>query len=138
MKSKSIFVIAVLLPNVIDHIVTLLGQPSEYWQNYAKSNEAALITLLGHGPIIFIIGSIVYISILAFLLFKLPSKYSLPLGIFAFVGHAWGSASWIPGILYSHNINANEWVVSLVYFLVLSIFLSLGIGKWAGDSFKEI
>jgi hypothetical protein len=130
MKTKNFFVIAVLTPLLIDHAVTLYGQPAAYWVDHTQMNEAALITLLGFGPAAFIVGTVAYALIVMFLLLKLPMKYSLPLGIFAFVGHVWGSSSWIPEILESNNISVSYWLVSLGYFLILSIGLAIGIRKW--------
>ena len=82
MKPKLYFVAAVLLPSLLDGIVTLLGQSGEYWSNYSKVNEAAPITFLTYGPWIFLLSVLLYTLVLATIIYKLPKWWSIGAGLF--------------------------------------------------------
>lgn len=131
MGSRWLFVTGVLIPLIIDEAVTLIGQPALYWQNHNLFLEASPFTLLSFGPAAAVLGSLVYAVIMALLLWKLPIKISLPLGLLAFVGHAWGGSGWFPDLMMRYGISQLSWyAASLIYFLVISVILSAGILKW--------
>ena len=134
------FIIAVLLPLVIDHIVTLIGQPAGYWRDFSLANEASpwKLLLINH-PGLFLGWLFIYVIIVWFLASKLPGKLVLPLGLLAYTGYAWGSSSWIPRILQMLDIQYPDpfhWYVTIGYFVVLSFVLAWGIWKWQARGFR--
>ncbi|MEK7648297.1 MAG: hypothetical protein AAB400_00075 [Patescibacteria group bacterium] len=118
--------IGFLLPAVIDVIVTLVGQPPGYWQNYQAVQEGSPggLALLSIHPGLFIVVFSVYVALTAFILLRWKNAYTLIFGIAVFTGHAWGSSSWIP-VLF-HGLN---WYSMIVYFILISLPLGIALNR---------
>ena len=125
------FVCAAILPLILDHIVTLVGQPEAYWKNFSYANEGSpAYVLLAYHPVAFLLWGILYGAVISVLLIRLPKKFTLALGILVYTGHSWGSASWIPGILAKIGLAASYyWYITIVYFAILSVILAFGIAS---------
>lgn len=132
MKPKFYFIAAVLLPSLLDGIVTLLGQPNEYWSNFSKINEAAPISFLSYGPWIFLLSVLVYTAVLAAIIYKIPKWWSIGVGLFFCMSHSSGFESWVPYIMVEkmHISYDYWWYVSVMYLLLMAILVSLGMRKW--------
>lgn len=137
-SSRKVFIIAALLPLVLDHVVTLVGQPAAYWANFTLADEGSPAKfLLEQHPAWFVLWGVFYAAVAAILLAKLPKNFALPLGLLIYTGHAWGSSSWIPRLLYMVGFNLNYyWYVTIFYFAVLSIALAFGISVWLKHEIK--
>ena len=122
----------ILLVMVFDLVFTILGQPKGYWGNYSLVNEGSPLgfSLLSRTPFLFIVFFVFYLVVVYFLLKKLPIIFSLPLAITLFIGHVWGSSTWLP-ILY-RNIGFetfafyNCWL-KIGYFIILAMITSFFI-----------
>lgn len=132
MKPKLYFVAVVLLPSLLDGIVTLLGQSHEYWSNYSKINEAAPITFLTYGPWIFLLSVLLYTLVLAAIIYKLPKWWSIGAGLFFFMSHSSGFESWVPYIMVEkmHIPYGYWWFVNIAYLLLMAIIIALTLRKW--------
>ena len=123
--SRNPFILAVLVPLIFDHVITVLGQPSEYWKDFSFAQEGSPARfLLAQHPAWFFLWGAAYAVLIVVLLRVLPKKAALPLGLLVYMGHAWGSATWIPG----------SWYVFIAYFAILSLVLSWGILSWFRNS----
>lgn len=132
MKPKFYFIMAVLLPSLLDGIVTLLGQSSEYWSNYSKINEAAPITFLTYGPWVFLLSILFYTAVLAVIIHKLPKWWSIGAGLFFCMSHSSGFGSWVPYIMVEkmHLPYGYWWFVNIAYLLLMAILIALALRKW--------
>jgi hypothetical protein len=122
------FIIAVILPQVIDFIVTSIGQPAEYWQGFQVTNEGSPIAdwaLHSHYGV-FAGGFALYVLITFLLLKKLPWKYALWLGLWIFSAHMWASSSWASTMIAKAGIDVYYWYVVILYHGLLTIFLTHG------------
>lgn len=122
----------VLTVMLFDFAFTMYGQPDSYWTNYANVNEGSPLgfNLLSQNPIFFILFFVLYLVIVNVLLRILPVLPSLILGISLFLGHAWGSGSWVPYILLKQGIADTQflrWYSVIVYFIFLSTLTSFFI-----------
>lgn len=132
------FILAVIFPLVIDHIVTVIGQPDIYWTNYYFANEGSPFKfLLQHNPISFLLWGTVYAIAMIFILKKLPAKLSLFCGLIIYTGHVWGSSSWISKLLSMINSNIDYWYATIGYFIITSLILSWGLLYWHKKESKK-
>jgi hypothetical protein len=131
MYTRTFFLFSILVPLIIDHIVTVVGQPSLYWSDfsYASEGSPARFLLVWH-PALFLLWGAAYALLVWLLGRKLPQKWVLPLGLLVYTGHAWGSASWIPQILELAGADVSlQWYVSIGYFAILAFILGWGIAR---------
>lgn len=136
-KSNIVIFIPLILVMVLDLIFTIVGQPEDYWQNYSFFNELNPIgqILLSVGPIYWILVSILYIVFVLFLIANLPRPFNIMAAIAFFLGHAWGSASWVVEIIYKFFlVEVNYWSANIIYFIIIAIISGFCISK----RFKEI
>jgi hypothetical protein len=137
MKPKLYFVAAVLLPSLLDGIVTLVGQPSSYWSDFSKIDEASPLTFLTFGPWIFLLSIVIYTAFLALVIYKLPKWLSIGVGLFFCMAHSNGVQGWIASIIVEkvHFLYEYWWYISVVYSLIIVILVSLGLRKWLLSEF---
>jgi len=135
-KSKPLSWYVILIPLVIlmvcDLIFTLAGQPEGYWKDhtlYSEENPIAKI-LLKLGPMWFIGFFIIYIPTVLLIAFKFKNPYNFLFIMLLFMGHAWASASWVPGFLpvsikYKDDIiPIPGWYSCMAYFFAISLISS--------------
>lgn len=136
-KSNIVIFIPLILVMFLDLIFTTIGQPEYYWQDHNFFNELNPIgqMLLSAGPIYWILISILYIALVLFLIANLPRPFNIMMAITFFLGHAWGSASWVTEIFYKFFlIEIGYWYANIIYFIVIAIISGFCIS----GRFKEI
>lgn len=128
--SKLILVLPVILVFLFDLILTLLCQPSSYWQDYSSCHEGNPVarTVLECGPLYFVGFSVFYAYLVIVLIVKLPKPANIFLTGFVIGTHANASVNWLPKLFGEVLlIEADEaraycfylagiFVVSLVWF----------------------
>ena len=132
-KLNILIVAPVILVMALDTFFTLFGQSESYWHNYNFFNEGSpLGQTLMLNPLYFISFMVVYIILTLILITSLKKPFNIILGIGLFLGHSWGSASWIPIIFYKliGNHDINEWYLTISYFIIISIVSGLCVNKW--------
>jgi hypothetical protein len=110
-------------------VLTLRGQPAEYWNGIAgnalEANPIGLY-LLGLHPGAFVAGAALYVVLFAFAIFMLSERWAFLLSLALVIAHASGTNSWllIYGSLYEGAHNAFAATVAAVcyhtYFLRVS------------------
>ena len=131
-KSNVVIFIPLILVMVLDLIFTTIGQPERYWQNYNFFNELNPIgqILLSAGPVYWILISILYIVFVLFLIANLRKPFNIMVATAFFLGHAWGSASWITEIFYKFfHTEINYWYANIIYFIIIAIISGFCISK---------
>lgn len=133
-RSSIIILIPLILVMVLDLAFTLAGQPDIYWQNYKFVNEGSPIGyyLLSLHPLYFILAFLTYLLFILFLSIKLVRPLNIMVAVGFFLGHSWGSSSWLPIIFNNLRVVdfLNEWYLVISYFIVISIITGLCINKW--------
>lgn len=124
MKWSLIF--SLLIPALVDMIVTLVGQPRDYWNDFTKFFEGSPggSALLAMHPLAFVGIFIIYLAIVAIIFRRWNNAITYIAGIALFVGHAWGSSSWIPLFLGAYN-----WYAMIAYFIFISIPLGCALHR---------
>ena len=121
---------AFLFPALVDGVITLLGQSSEYWSNKVVNEASPAYYFLYYSPWLFIVGSIMWFAFWYRVILKLKEPFNLFL-VFLFVaGHSWGSTSWIWNIAKRNNLYtvSNQtsivlvWSIVVVYFALIALF----------------
>ena len=123
----------IILVMILDLVFTLLGQPPSYWQNYNLFNEGSPlgIILLSIHPAYLILFFILYLLFVLFLITNLKKPLKIIVALSFFLGHIWGSVSWIPVLLYNFSqIQIDGWYLSIGYFIIISIVSGFCINKW--------
>ena len=128
-KKHNIFKYSIpLLYNVIDTGLTLLGQPSIYWQDYNKALEAAphFLFLLKISPEAFLIGMFAWALIWFFLIRLTPTWVSLVAALTYGIGHAYGALTWL---LFRFELN---YFFLFLYFPIVAfaVILIVANEKW--------
>lgn len=90
------FCLPVLYAMGLDASITLFFQPQEYWADPAHVQEAngTWAALLLHGPAVFGAVFLLYMAAVAGLMLWLRGALQKVLGMFVFLAHAYGAASW--------------------------------------------
>jgi hypothetical protein len=100
---------------VIDHAVTLAGQPRAYWGGgFHEARELAPhgYWLLSQHPIVFLSVGAVWLAACVTLVYLLPRRAALAASLAVVIGHAWGIGTWLPLLCYPNG-----------YWLCLGFFL---------------
>ena len=123
-----------ILVMLFDLIFTLVGQPEIYWEKYTFVWEGSPLghSLLSLHPGYFILFFIIYLLFVLFLVTNLKRPLNIMVAIGFFLGHSWGSASWVPEIfvfLPSLGLYSN-WYYTIFYFIFLAIISGFCINKW--------
>lgn len=123
---RPLTIVGFIIPAIFDLIFTLLGQPQIYWQNYKAVSEGSPggQFLLSIHPVAFVAAFVVYLILVSMILKKWKNSYTYILGIAFFVGHAWGSSSWISILFHSSN-----WYVMIGYFIVIAVPLGTALHR---------
>jgi hypothetical protein len=132
-KSNILILTPLILVMVLDAVFTLAGQSEYYWQNYSLFNESSpLGQTLMLNPAYFILFFILYLPFVLFLATNLKKPFNIMIAIGFFLGHAWGSASWVPTIFHRLTgvYTTEEWWLTVGYFIVIAAISGLSIDKW--------
>ncbi len=127
----------IALVMTLDAVFTLAGQPEGYWTNFSRVNEVSPFGFfaLTKNPLLFTVTFLAYMFVVVYLFKKLPHPLDLILGLTVFLGHAFGSSTWIPILYTKFNFPTtffSNWYTTITYFILLSIasvFLTIYSGK---------
>ena len=113
---------------ILDGVLTLFGQPVEYWQaDYANVSEMSpsFNALLQIHPIAFLLGTLTWLVIISLLILLLPSTWALIFSVAATMGHTVGAATWILW-RFDHGYNA---LIALVFLTSALVVFTLRKGQ---------
>lgn len=133
-KQNVLILTPLILVMILDLIFTLAGQPKDYWQNYYLFNEGSPLgsILLPWHPGYFVLFFAFYLLFVLFLVTNLKRPINIMVAVGFFLGHAWGSASWVSTIFY--RLTAvyfiNEWYLIVGYFILIAIVSGFFINRW--------
>jgi len=132
-KSNILILVPLILVMVLDLIFTLVGQSNYYWQNYSLFNEGSPLgaSLLSLHPGYFIVFFIFYLLFVSFLLVNLKRPLNIIVALSFFLGHVWGSSSWVPSLVCRYtSIYIDSWYLIVGYFIIIAIISGICINKW--------
>lgn len=119
---------AFFFPALMDGVLTLIGQGSQYWGSSRTVSEAspAYYFLLA-SPWLFLFGSAVWFVFWYWLFNRLKDPFNLWLMFIFIAGHSWGSSSWIMNLLKKGGIYMlgnqlsiiSAWALLVVYFIII-------------------
>ena len=119
---------------VLDFIFTLAGQPAYYWQNHIFFDEGSpLGRILMQNPAYFVLFFILYLLFVIFLLANLKRPFNIVIAIGFFLGHVWGSSTWLGIIFYKLTGNyftADIWYLNIGYFAVIAVISGICVDRW--------
>lgn len=130
-----IFAVApVILVMFFDLFFTLFGQPDYYWQNPSYFNEGSpLGKFLMLNPFHFILFFFFYILLVIALTSFAPRPLNLIFGISFYLGHVWGSSTWLTVIfrkLTGVSLLWNDWYLYIGYFVFIAAISAFSLSKW--------
>ena len=132
-KPSILIFIPVILVMILDLTFTLVGQPDHYWENYSLLNESSPLgaSLLSLHPGYFIVFFVFYFLFVLFLIVNLKRPLNIIVALSFFLGHAWGSSSWIPILAYRYtSIYIDSWYLMIGYFIIIAVASGFCINKW--------
>lgn len=137
-KNNLLILSPVILVMLFDFIFTLVGQPEIYWTvSYELFNEGSPLgpILFGYHPGIFVLFFTLYLLFVLFLSTNLKRPLNIMVAIGFFLGHAWGSSSWLSTLVlrfasFETYVSFNEWYLAIGYFIVIAIISGICINKW--------
>ena len=90
------FCLPVVFCMVLDAGVSLACQPGSYWADPSSVQEgnSAWEALLARGPLAFIAGFLLYVVVMAAVLWWLTGALQKLLGMWLLLAHSYGAASW--------------------------------------------
>lgn len=121
---------AFFFPALIDGIVTLIGQGSQYWTPSRVVNEASPVYyILLCSPWLFSFGSVLWFVFWYWLFKRLREPLNLFLMVLFIAGHFWGSAGWIQKILKQIGFYTldNQPSIILSYFILILYLVLISI-----------
>ncbi len=140
LKNNVIILAPLILVTFLDFVFTLAGQPASYWQSFNLSNEASPLgfSLLSQNPIYFILFFIFYLLLILFLSVNLPRPFNIMIWIGFFLGHSWGSASWLSILSRRYpSIYIDDWYLTIGYFIFVAIVAGFCLNKWLKNKSYE-
>jgi hypothetical protein len=121
------FTYPVALVMIIDFLITIVGQPKNYWNNFANVNEGSPIgfSLMKINPLFFLLFCAIYLLIAIISIKKLPLFLGATIALSLFLGHAYGSSTWVYYFFYRGGLTSemfSHWYITIGYFVLLSLF----------------
>lgn len=116
----------------LDLLFTLWFQPDHYWIDHTGCEERNPIgnAILSAHPNWFIVLFCFWLSLILFLVTKLPKPYNFIVTALALLGHAWGSSSWLHRLWSNYiYVEINDWYLRTVYCGVITAIMVLCIAK---------
>lgn len=138
-----LFIRVILIIVMADCLLTLIGQPSGYWQDYFNCEEASIIgtMLLRLHPLAFTLGSVFWVILATVLINKLAQLFSYVIFFALSIGHSLGVWSWIQPqlkygiefligekITYSQNLLYEE-ISNYLFLIFLALILAFVLKK---------
>jgi len=104
----------------------MIGQPANYWTdfNYVKEGSPIGFNLLKINPTYFLIFCLLYLIAMVILIKKLPFKIGSILALSLFLGHSWGSSSWVYHLFQKMGFETttfSHWYLTISYLTIISI-----------------
>jgi len=102
---------------LFDSSITLFSQPHSYWHhpNTVREGNGLFRYFFAHGWPVYILTTVVYISVVFFLVSILPRRLGL-VSVFAFIlGHYFGASTWL-NYYWHFGINA-----PIIYGIILGV-----------------
>ncbi len=118
-----------LLVCLADQVVTLSGQPAEYWAGatlHAREGSPPALWLLQQHPLAYIAAAAGYALGFSVAIILLPRLLAQTLAVGLVLGHAWGTASWLYGRWPAPQQALGYWLVIGLYTLS-AVFVVGGI-----------
>jgi hypothetical protein len=125
-KGRLWLCVPIVLTDILDATVTMLGQPPEYWQgSYKLVSEFNPIArwLLAIHPLGIVIYTILDIAVISMLILVMPLMMSKTLSAFWAIGSAKAVYNWLVGPLHM------GWWISNLVILVPTILLVYALEK---------
>jgi len=120
----------------LDVLFTLIGQPQQYWQDFSKLREGSPlgVAILSQNPWFFVAFMLIYAYFICLILRKLPLFLSIFAAISFYLGHVYGSATWVYTVFrkLTNVVNPQKfisWYVVVGYLVSVSFITSLFIIK---------
>ena len=122
--SKYIYPVALVM--CLDFLFTMIGQPANYWTNYSYVNEGSPLgfNLLKINPIYFLTYCLLYLLAMIILIKKLPFKIGAILALSLFLGHCWGSSTWVYYLFQKMGFEMpifSHWYLTVGYLATISV-----------------
>ncbi len=109
----------------VDGLITLWGQPSEYWsEGYFQIHEANPLGywLLSIHPLVFAAAGVPYLLLVASTILILPKRWAIGVAVVLTGSHAFGVCAWCE-VLFSPPM--------FVWLTVIGVLLAYGLwGLW--------
>ena len=132
-KVNILFFFPLILVMILDLIFTLAGQSKYYWQNYTLFNEGSPLgpVLLSFHPGYFVLFFVFYLLFVLFLTTNLMKPLNIMAAVAFFLGHAWGSSSWVPTLFYKLTgvETTDGWCLTIGYFIIIAIISGFCINR---------
>jgi len=93
-----LFVVPVIVPGAVDALLTLAGQPSEYWSgNFSASREWNPLgrILLQQHPLLFAGIAFAWVGLVSLAILRLPLRLAAVLSFVVMLVHALCGACWL-------------------------------------------
>lgn len=103
---------------MLDQLITLFGQSSDYWRgNYSVANEMNpwFNWLLRQHPLAFEAGIAAWVIVFCSVILVLPRRVAMTISIAIVLGHTWGAATWL-GMMQPYG-----------YWFALALFLASAV-----------
>ena len=139
-RFPKLLIAPVILIVLLDLAFTLIGQPKQYWQDFSKLNEGSPlgVVTLSQNPRFFVAFILIYISLIYILLRKLPLFLSVFLAISFYLGHVYGSSTWVYIVFKKISKSAYHyefisWYITVGYIVMVSFATSLFVRQSLKD-----
>jgi hypothetical protein len=125
-RANTVLLVPVLACYVLDLILTLVGQPADYWSGYSHVDEVngPMKWALSQHPALFVAMSLVYIAGCCCLVLILPPWFARRLSLLLTFTHTWGASSW----LWLGSESRSPFVIFLLH-LVMTLITAFSIER---------
>jgi hypothetical protein len=125
-KSNILLVAPVIFVMLLDLFFTFWGQPEIYWQNFSFFSEGSpLGQFLMLNPLYFFVFFAFYLVFVTVLTGVLPRPLNFIVALSFYLGHIWGSSSWLDTIFYKLTgimiTGSIYWYLNVGYLIIISI-----------------
>jgi len=138
---------AFFFPAVMDGILTLLGQGSNYWSAVRIVNEASPVYyILLTSPWLYLLGGVIWFVFWNWVFKRLKEPFNIFILMFLFIaGHSWGSSGWIMKIFKDVGIYTlgNQpsiifaWGLLIIYFMIIACIATYCLRIHLGEKLKK-
>jgi len=118
MRRKLLLCVPPFVLCMLDQLITLFGQSSEYWKGrYSVANEVNPLFnwLLRQHPLAFEAGIAAWVIVFCSVILSAPRRVAMTISIAIVLGHTWGAATWL------------SMMPPFGYWITLALFLTSAI-----------